>query len=326
MNRARRRQLLLATGALVVAPLSLHAQRSARVYRVAYAGIAPLPALAPFTGAFEQGLRDRGYVVGKDVFVDYGSAEGKFERYPEVVRELLGRKPDVILAATNANTVAWRAVTRTIPIVMILGTDVVGSGFASSLARPGGNVTGLTMDVGHGTIMKRLELLTEIAPKISRVAVLYDPPYEVEYRMPLEEAASRLGLRLVWMDITDDFERSFAAVLRGQAGAVFFSGGGRQLGRRSEIIGLAEKHRIPASFDTAEYADAGGLMSYSPNFLDLCRRAAIYVDKILKGAKPGELPIEQPTKYELVINRRTAKALGIAIPQSMLLRADRVIE
>jgi len=325
MGRVRRRQFLITAGAFLAAPLRAAAQ-SRRVYRIGNPNISPLPGLKHLIAAFEQGLRDHGYAPGKDVMIDARSADGKIERFPEVVQEIVRTKPDVILTGVNGNTTAVRAATQTIPIVMVLGTDVVRTGYAKSLARPGGNITGMTVDVGADVVAKRLQLLREAAPKISHIAILWEAPERIEYRDALQSAASVLGLSTSWLEFSGDPERDYSEMLRRRADAVFHLIQARGYSRRLEIIALEAKHRLPASYIFAEYTDAGGLMSYGPNLPAQYRAAARHVDKILKGAKPGDLPVEQPTKFELVINLKTAKALGITIPQSILLRTDRVIE
>ena len=322
MNRRNTVFALLAFGAT----LHARAQQPRRVYRIGYPAISPLTDLRLFVAAFEQGLRDHGYQPGNDVLIDVRSADGKMERYPEVVQEIVRTKPDVILTGVNANTTAVKAVTQTIPIVMIVGTDVVRTGYVKSLAKPGGNITGLTTDVGGDIVAKRLELLREIAPKIARIAILWEPPDRFEYRRALDNAASGRGMSTIWLEYSGDLERDFAEIMRWRADALFHLPQARMFGRRAEIIALEAKHRLPSAFTSPVFADAGGLMAYGPNLTVLFRTAATYVDKILKGAKPGDLPVEQPTKIDLVINLKTAKALGITVPQSVLLRADRVIE
>jgi len=248
------------------------------------------------------------------------------ERYPEVVQEVVRSRPDVIVTGVNINTTAVKALTDTIPIVMFIGTDVIGQGYIKSFAKPGGNITGLTWDVGGGTVAKRLELLKEAAPTISRVAVMFDPPYEKEYGAVIQSAAGSLGVSLLWFDATDDFERSFEAASRERADALFINGGARMFGRRGEVVALAAKHRLPAAYFDVGFVASGGLLSYAPDLVTQFRAGARHVARILKGAKPGDLPVEQPTKIEFAVNLKTAKALGLKIPKSLLLRADRVIE
>jgi putative ABC transport system substrate-binding protein len=313
---------------LLAVPLAApfaRAQQARRVYRIAWPAQTPRPGLEHLIAALEQGLRDLGYVPGKDFVIEVLSAEGKTERYPEVVREVVQSKPDVILTGTNNNTTAVMAVTRSIPIVMAIGTDVIGAGYAKSLAKPGGNITGIAYDVGAGILIKRLELLKEIAPGISRVVVLWESKLK-PYQTPLDEAARVLGLRTFWHEFSGNPERDFAEMTRLRADAVYLPDSSVMYSQRAEIIALAAKHRLPAAFSYSEFVEAGGLMSYSPNTAGLFRSAARHIDKILKGAKPGDIPIEQPTIIDLAINLKTAKALGLKIPQSVLLRAERVIE
>ena len=271
-------------------------------------------------------MRDHGYAVGKNLAIEFAIADGKIERLPGLARELVAKNVDVIVVGTNPNTVAAKAATQTIPIVFAVGTDVIGQGFVRSLAKPGGNITGVTWDVGGGTVSKAIELLKEIAPRTSRLAVLYEPPYHIYYREPVEEAAARLRLSLTWIDAIDDFGRGFDEAVRARANAVYVLAGPRMFGRRAELTALAAKHRLPATYVNTEYVDAGGLMAYAPNVAISFRDAARYVDKILKGANPADLPVEQPTKIDFVINLKTAQALGLTVPRSILLRADRVIE
>ena len=327
MSRSRRRQFLIASGALLAAPLA-SAQPARKPVRIGYAMLAPLSVLAPYTNAFEQGLRDLGLEPGRDVILDYRSANGDLARYAEVVREVVGAKPDVIIAGNNQNTLALKAATQKIPIVMMIGTAVVEEGLAASLARPGGNITGLTFDVGPDVGTKRYQLIKEMIPRIRRIGVLCDVPFcTSEYREIDRRAATALGLTLFERrEITDDFDHAFALQVRERVDAVYFLGGSRIFARRDEIVALALKHRLPAVYASEEMVIAGGLMSYGPSARDNYRRAAGYVSKIVKGAKPADLPIQQPMRLYLVINLKTATALGITVPQSLLLRADRVIE
>jgi len=320
----KRRAFLLAVGALA-APRAL-AQSVRKPFRIGYAAVAPLSVLAPLTAAFERGLRELGHEPGKDVILEYRSANGNTERYPDVVREVVGSNPDVIIAGNNTNVVALKAATQTIPVVMMLATNVVALGLVKSLARPGGNITGLTWGVGEEVASKRFQLLKDAVPKLTRIGVLHDAPFDVEFRGIDERAAATLGLTLIRRDITDDFERGFAALVHERIDAVFSHPDARQYARRTEIAALATRHRLPTSFPNDDFVVAGGLMSYGPNLPDQYRRGAGYVSKILKGAKPADLPIEQPVKIDLVVNVKTAKSIGLNIPQSLLLRADRVIE
>jgi putative ABC transport system substrate-binding protein len=325
LGQVGRRQFLIASGALLVAPLG-SAQGAGKVHRIGWLAITPRAVFEPFLAAFERGMRERGYVAGRDFQLELRSAEGKPERLPELARELVAAKVDVIVTGVNPVTTAAKEATREIPIVFVIGSEVIVRGFAKSFARPGWNLTGLSFDVAEDVISKRFEFLKEAAPAISRVAVLFDPPYPEEVRARIERQIAPLKLRLAWRDVTDDFEGAFAAVAREPADAVMALGASRQFARRAEIVALAAKHRLPAAYPAAEFADAGGLMSYGPSVPDLFRRAAAYVDKILKGAKPGDLPVEQPTKIDLVINLKSAKALGLKVPQPLIVRAERVID
>lgn len=276
--------------------------------------------------AFEAGMRDHGYVVGEDIVVEMRSAEGRIERFPQVVKELVASNPDVIITSVNMTTDVVKSMTQTIPIVMGIGTDVIASGYAKSLAQPGGNITGITWDVGGDVTAKALELLREAAPEISRVAVLWEPPYEANYRAVIDKAARTLGLATIWVQYSGDLDKDFAEMRRQRADALYALTGVRVWVRRSEVAALAAAHRLPATYVVSEFVDAGGLMSYAPTNIIAFRALARYVDKILRGANPGDLPIEQPSRIELVINLRAAKALGLKIPRALLLRADRLIE
>ena len=320
----RRRFVALIGGALA-APFA-RAQPRGKVFRVAYPSISGHGAMNHLLKALELGLRDHGYVIGQNLVIEFRSADGKIERYPEVVAEVVRSKPDVIVTGVNANTTAVKALTQTIPVVMILGADVVDAGYVGSLAKPGGNITGFTLDVGPDFVAKRVELLKEMVPEISRLAVLRESPYRDRLQSAIEMAAAKLGLSTFWLEYSGDLERDFAAMGRWRADAVFAQAGPRLYHVRENLAAFAAKQRLPVTYPISEFVDAGGLMSYSPNISAQFRAAARYIDKILKGAKPGDLPIEQPTKFELVINMKTAKALSLKIPQSLLLRADRVIE
>ena len=320
-----RRGFVALVGGVFMAPLA-RAQQSGKIYRIGWLSIAPRLQIARLTDAFEQGLRAQGYAVGKNFVIEFAIADNKIELLPDLARELVAKNVDVILCGSNPNIAAAKAATQTIPIVFAVGTNVVEVGLVKSLARPGGNITGLTFDVGPGIIAKRFELLKEAVPRIRRLAVLYDPPLGTEWQKVDEAAAAALGIELVRQDITDDFARTFAALARASIDAVLVHGSGRTYGRRAEVVALAAKHRLVSSLPSEESVAEGGFMSYGPNLPDLFRRAAGYVSKIIKGAKPADLPVEQPIKLDLVFNLKTAKSLGLTIPQSLLLRADRVIE
>jgi putative ABC transport system substrate-binding protein len=318
-------------GGFLVAPLAAEAQQAAKVARIGYLG--PSMAANPhLEEAFRQGLRDLGYVEGRNVVIEYRDAEGKLERLPALAAELVALKVDVIVTPGTLATMAAKRATTTIPIVFPAVGDPVTEGLVTSLARPGGNVTGLSV-LALELVGKRLELLTQTVPGVSRVAVLWQPGAakertEQDTLKEAEVAARALGLRPQFVEARGpaDFDRAFSDMTRARAGALTVLPYGLFIYERRRIVELAAKNRLPAVYGAREIVDAGGLMSYGPDLADLWRRTATYVDKILKGAKPGDLPVEQPTKFELVINLKTAKTLGLTIPQSVLGRADQVIE
>lgn len=321
----RRRFVALAAGTLAF-PGFVMAQPARKTFRIAWPLLRTPSVSASFIAAFEQGLQDLGHIPGKDVLLEYPSADGNPARYPEVLRQVVDSGPDLIITGANAQTIAVKAATQTIPVVMALGTTVVEIGLVKSLARPGGNITGLTVDVGPAFIAKRFELLKEAAPRVRRVAILYDDNYAADLQKADEAAAATLGLHLARQDIGDDFARTFADLALAGIDAVVCYVGARQTRRRDELTALAAKYRMPSSFRFAEFVIAGGFMSYGPSLTDQFRRAAGFASRIMKGAKPADLPVEQPVKFDLVINLKTAKTLGLTVPQSLLLRADRVIE
>jgi putative ABC transport system substrate-binding protein len=278
---------------------------------------------------FRQGLRELGYVEGKNIVIEWRSADGNNDRPSALAAELVGLKVDVILSPGPTATRAFKEATSTIPIVMAQDTDPVGSGFVASLARPGGNITGLaTLAPEMGG--KQLELLKEIVPKLSRVAVIGNStvPGDAQALRETVLAAGAYEIYLRYLDILDpkDLETTFRAAAKGRADGLLVLGNPYLNAQRKQVVDLAVQHRLPATYTRPEYIDAGGLMYYGTNYADLFRRAATYVDKILKGAKPGDLPIEQPKKFELIINLKGAKQIGLTIPPSALARADRVIK
>jgi len=276
-------------------------------------------------------LRDLGYVEGGTIVIEYRGAEGKPERLPALTAELVALKVDVIVASGTPQALAVKEVTRTLPIVFAAVADPIASGVVTSLARPGGNITGTSL-LAPDLVGKRLEQLKQAVPSISRVAVLWQPGglgerADKEMLQGTEVAARALGVRLQVVEARgpEDFDRAFSDMIRARAGAVTVLPSNIFITERRRLVDLAAKKRLPAVYGLREFVDTGGLMSYGANPADSFRRAATYVDKILKGAKPGDLPIEQPTKFELVINLKTAKALGLTIPPSLLGRADEVI-
>jgi putative ABC transport system substrate-binding protein len=279
--------------------------------------------------AFRQGLRELGYVEGKTVVLELRYGEARAERFLEFARELVGLKVDVIVTPTDVAIAAVKRETQTIPIVMVNSSDPAGTGFVASLGRPGGNVTGLS-NLSSELSGKRLQLLREVVPGLSRVAFLWSPDVRgavLDYKETESAARSlRLQLRSVEVLRAEDLDRAFSAVMSARAQALILVGNPVAFANRGQIASFAQRNRLPSMSTLKEYVDAGGLMSYGPSLPDMFRRAAIYVDKILKGAKPADLPVEQPTKFELVINLKTAKALGLTIPQSLFGRADHVIQ
>ncbi|HEY8132359.1 MAG TPA: ABC transporter substrate-binding protein [Thermoanaerobaculia bacterium] len=309
----------------------MEAQQPANVFRIGILGTYPptTPEFAHLWEAFVQGLRDLGYIEGQNLVVDRRFMEGKAERLPELAAELVRLNVRVIVAGGQPPPVAAKRATATIPIVMTNFSDPVGLGLVTNLARPGGNITGLAL-LTVELVTKQLQLLTQAVPKVSRVALLTNPsnPGAALQRRDAETAARALGLQLQVLEAQrlDELAGAFDAMTSQRAGAVLLPGDSVLYFYRKQIADLAIKNRLPALFAPREFAEAGGLMAYGANIADLYRRAATYVDRILKGANPGDLSIEQPTKFELVINVKTAKALGITIPQSLLLRADEVIQ
>jgi putative ABC transport system substrate-binding protein len=317
------------TGGLLAVPLVAEAQEAAKVARIGW--LTPDREVVRYQ-AFLQGLRDLGYVEGHNVVIEYRSAEGRLERLPALAAELVSLKVDVIVARATVAALAAKQATRTIPIVFPTVSDPVATGLVTSFARPGENVTGLSFFTPE-LVGKSMELLKEAVPGVSRIAVLWQPPAFAEHQgkallKAAEVAARTLGVRLQVVEARgpDDFERAFSEMTGARADALVVLTSATFAQARRRLVDLTAKSRLPAMYPLREYVDAGGLMSYGPNVLDQFRRAAIYVDKILKGAKPGDLPIEQPTKFDLVINLKTAKALGLTIPPSLLQRADQVIE
>ncbi len=326
----RRTFLSTVAGGLLAAPFAADAQPAGKVYRVGYLAAGSVTANPRNLEAFRQGLRELGWVEGHNLVIEYRSAEGRFDRLPELAAELVRLKVDVIAAAPTPAAMAAKKATATVPIVGVSLTEPVGIGLIESLARPGGNVTGVAYSVGTDIFGKDLELLKEVVPKVRRVAVLSNPdgPVQPLTISNVKAAARALGLELQLVEARGpgDFDGAFATMARERAGALFVVTDPVFIPHRARLTGLAAKNRLPSMFTQRADVEAGGLISYGPNFADMYRRAATYVDKILKGAKPADLPVEQPTTFELVINLKTAKALGLTIPPSLLQRADEVIQ
>jgi putative ABC transport system substrate-binding protein len=304
------------------------AQQAGKIPRIGYLDAVSLSVNAARTEAFRQGLRELGYVEGKNIVIEWRSAEGKLDRLPALASELVGLKVGVIVSAGASATRPAKEATATIPIVMTQDSDPVGTGLVASLARPGGNITGLS-NFAPELSGKRLEILREVVPKLSRVAVLgaSTTPANAPVMREIELAASALKLQLQYLEVLDskDIETSFRAANKGRAQAVLTLGSAILTSRRAQIIALAVKNRLPATYHSSLFVEDGGLMFYGVNILDLDRRAATYVDKILKGRTPADLPVEQPMRFEFVINLIAAKQIGLTIPPNVLVRADKVI-
>src|SRR5215813_2041862 len=324
-----RRAFITIVGRSVLAMPLVEAQQPAKIPRIGLLGGGSASAVAGRIDALRHGLRDLGYVEGKTIVIEQMWAEGKLDRLPALAAELVRLKVDAIVSAGPTVTRACKDAHITTPIVMAFDDDPVGSGFVASLARPGGNITGLS-SLSPGLSAKQLELLKEILPRLSRVAVLGSliHPGTAQSLKEMEIAARAFKVQLHYFNVIDpsSIDTAFGAARKERADAVLVLTSVVTTTQRGKIIDLAAKDRLPAIYFTAEWVEAGGLLAYGASFTDLFRRAATYVDKILKGAKPADLPIEQPTKFELVINMKTAKTLGLTVPQSVLLRADELIQ
>ncbi len=315
---------------LLAVSFPVDAQQAPKIAKIGALVPASPAAAADNVEALRQGLRELGYVEGKTFVLELRYGEARAERFPELARELVGLKVDVIAVATDGAIAAVKRETQTIPIVMVNSSDPVGIGFVASLARPGGNVTGLS-NISPELSGKRLELLREVVPGLSRVAFLWNPDVRgnvLDYK-ETEGAARSLHLQLQSVEVVraDDVDRAFSAVTKGRAQALILPAGNPVgFANRGQIATFAQKNRLPSMYPTKEFVDAGGLMSYGPSNPDMRRRAATYVDKILKGTKPADLPVEQPRKFELVISLKIAKEIGLTIPPNVLARADKVIK
>ena len=326
----KRREFITLVGGAAAWPIAARAQQPAgRVYRVGHLSIPSREQALPFIKAFEEGLRSLGYRIGENVVIEYRFAGGEMDRLPPNAADVVRLGVDIIVATgSNPNTVAAMKATTTIPIVMTSGVDPVSAGLVASQARPGGNVTGLAADTGGEIIGKRLELLKETLPHLSRLGILFNPDVAINRSRltSTREAAQALGLTPIPVEARglDALEQAFAIMVRERAQAFVVLGD--LFNYRGQIAVMALRNRLPTASYQKEYAEAGFLLTYGVNFLDLHRRSAVFIDKIFKGAKPADLPVEQPTKFELVINLKTAKALGIIVPPTLLARADEVIE
>jgi putative ABC transport system substrate-binding protein len=322
--------LVLALTAMLLALCNFaEAQPSKKVHRIGYLSAASAEADKNRFAAFLRGMQELGYTEGKNIIIEQRYAAGQFERIPDLATELIRLKVDVLVAYGEPAILAAKNATSTIPIVMTVHPDPIGDGLIASLARPGGNVTGLS-DLHTVLVTKRLEILKEVVPSASRVAVFFhagNPTLQRQLK-DIENVAPAFGVKVLPVPVTgpDDFERAFATMKKERVGGVMVLGSPLIGNNRQQILELVAKNRLPAIYTVRENPDAGGLMSYGTNFNDLWRRAATYVDKILKGAKPADLPVEQPVKFEFVINLKAAKQIGLTIPPNVLARADRVIK
>jgi len=325
----RRAFITIVGGGIITMPLVGEAQPVPKVPKIGLLSGASSTGVVVLVEAFKQGMQELGYVEGKTFVLEARYADNKSEKLPELARELVERKVDVIIATTDGPIAAVKRETRTIPIVMANSTDPVGTGFVASLARPGGNVTGMS-NISADLSGKRLELIREVVPGLTRVAFLWNPDSRgtvLDYKES-EAVASSLHLALQSIEVTSvaDLDHAFSAVTAQRAQVLLVAPGNPvAFSKRFEIAAFAQRNRLPSMFGPREYVDAGGLMSYGPGVAFVYRQAATYVDKILKGRKPADLPVERPTKFELVINLKTAKALGLTMPRSVLERADQLI-
>jgi ABC-type uncharacterized transport system substrate-binding protein len=331
MKKAAVPSILIAVVLLAVGMIA-QAQQPKKVSRIGYLSASDAARESARSEAIQRALRELGFIEGQNIAIEYRYAEGKTDRYPELAAELVRLKVDIILVPGAELLIqAAKNATKTIPIVMMGGADPVEAGLIESLARPGGNVTGVTL-LSRELGGKRLELLKDAAPKVARVAVLYEPTVraealQVKEVLPAAAHALRLTIQPWEVRAADDFGRVFAALSKERPDGLYVSGDSpRMVANRKRIADLALKSRLPSMYQRREFVDAGGLMSYGADQVDSYRRVAYYVDRILKGAKPADLPVEQPTKFELVINLKTAKQIGLTIPQSVLYRADKVIK
>lgn len=324
-----RREAVLALIAMLAAPHAALGQPAEKLFRVGFLGNSNAALEANLVGPFRDGLRDLGYVEGRNVLIEYRWAEGRYERLPILIGELIGLKVDVIVTAGTPAALAVKNATATVPLVMVAVGDPVGTGIVPSLSQPGGNITGLT-SISPELDGKRLELLREIIPDISHFAVLWnaDSPLQFVGERRTQAAAEVLRMKVLSLGVRNEegLEKAFATIAKEQPGALLVLADRLFLHHRARIMDFAGRHRLPGVYAYRELVEAGGLMSFGPNYADMHRRAAYFVDRILKGAKPGELPVERPATFELVVNLKTAKTLRLTIPQSVLVRATELIK
>jgi putative ABC transport system substrate-binding protein len=329
LNNRRKLIVALGAGALDMPRASFAQKKPAKIYRIGFLFLNVGANTANTNEAFKQGLRELGYVEGQNLIIERRYGEGKIERLSDLAAELVRMNVDVIVATNDPPIAAVKRETQTIPIVMVSSADPVGTGFVASLARPGGNVTGLST-MSPELAGKRLELLREVVPGLARVAIIWNPEVRSGTLIYSETTgaarALRMQLQSVELSRTEDLDRAFSAVTNQRAQALFVLATPIANANHLQIATFAQRNRLPSMHVLVAFVEAGGLMSYGPNIAERYRRAATFVDKILRGAKPADLPVEQPTRFELVINMKTAKALGLTIPQTVLVRADRLIE
>src|SRR5262245_27250546 len=327
----RRRDFIALVGGAIACPMGVSAQQQAgKVPRIGFLSLTSPSDRPRLFDAFRQGLRGLGWIEGQNIVIDYRYAEDRVDRLPDLAAELVRLKVDLIVSWGTQGVTAAKNATETIPIVMIAVRDPVGIRLIASLARPGGNVTGVSGYAGLEMVAKQLELLKEIVPKIRLVAILSNPS-NAYHQLAIREvnvAAQSLGVQLLLLEAQgpNEFDGAFAAMAKERVGALLVLSDGIFSSHRTRLADLAATSRLPAGYAIREIVEAGGLMSYGPSFLDLFRRSATFVDKILKGAKPADLPVEQPTKFELVINLKAAKALGLEVPPLLIAQADELIE
>lgn len=314
---------------LLAGPVAARAQPAGKIHRIGFLGNSTAALEANLVGPFRDGLRERGYVEGRDLVIEYRWADGQYDRFPGLVAELLALKVDVLVTAGTPAALAVKRATTTVPLVMVAVGDPVGTGLVTSLARPGGNITGLSA-IAPDLEGKRLELLTEIVPKLSSVAFLTNPanPLHVASEKQARAAGKALNLKVTFVAVRmeSEFDRVFEAMSVQRPGALIMRADRLFLHHRARIVEFAAQHRLPTVYAYTELVEAGGLMSFGPSYAGMHRRAAYFVDRILRGGKPADLPMEQPEKFELLINLKTARTLGLVIPQPVLLRADGLIQ
>ena len=325
----RRTFMAIITGGLLAAPFAAQAQQTGDVYRIGFLGNSTAALEANLVGPFREGLRDFGYVEGRNVLIEYRWAEGKYDRFPALIGELLALKVAVIVTAGTPATLAVKKATTSVPLVMLAVGDPVGTGIVPSLSHPGGNITGLTA-ISTEMDAKRLELLREVVPSVSYIALLWNAgsPLQVLAEKQVQAAAQVLRMRVLSLGVKteEEIKSALAVMARERPDALLVLADRLLLHHRALIMDFATRHRLPGVHAYRELVEAGGLMSFGPSYADMHKRAAYFVDRILKGAKPGDLPVERPLTFELVINLKTAKALGLTIPPSLLQRADQMIE